>query len=220
VRIQSLSNADRARASTLSNQNDGSFSKFAFFCAALTIGFYLSESRGGQLPNKHWLDGMDEITREWFSSARERYSGAVRFAFLLLAVLFGIQLTTFTEYLDTQARLRRAKAQADEARALSATMSEVARAADALQQTVTGNLKELLDRLVEELKGDFAALDAKVAGLRGGRPVPSEPRGNLAIQTQRAWTAKAGNQLGRRSGSQNKQGAEHWRSLRASHRLG
>jgi len=125
---------------------------------------------------------MDEITKEWFSSARERYSGAVRFGFVLLAVLFGIQLTTFTEYLDTQARLRRAKAQAEEARALSGAMSEVVAAANALQQTVTDNLKELLSTLVEELKGDFAALDGKVADLRGDRPVPSEPRRNLTMQ--------------------------------------
>jgi type II secretory pathway pseudopilin PulG len=96
---------------------------------------------------------MDEITKEWFSSARERYVGAVRFAVVLLAVLFGIQLTTFTEYLDTQTRLRHAKAQAEEARALTDAMREVAAAADALQQTVTDNLKGLLSRLVEELKG-------------------------------------------------------------------
>jgi len=125
---------------------------------------------------------MDEITKEWFSSARERYSGAVRFAFVILAVLLGIQLTTFTEYLETQARLKRAKAQAEEARALTAAMSEVAGTANALQQTVSDNLKGLLDRLVEDLKGDFAALDAKVADLRGDRPIPSEPQRNLAMQ--------------------------------------
>ena len=125
---------------------------------------------------------MDEITKEWFSSARERYVGAVRFAFVLLAVLFGIQLTTFTEYLDTQTQLRRAKAQAEEARALTGAMREVAAAADALQQTVTDTLKELLSRLVEELKGDFAALDAKVADLRGNGTLPSEHRRNLAMQ--------------------------------------
>jgi hypothetical protein len=125
---------------------------------------------------------MDEITKEWFSSARERYSGAVRFAFVILAVLLGIQLTTFTEYLETQARLKRAKAQAEEARALTAAMSEVAEKANALQQTVSDNLKGLLNRLVEDLKGDFAALDAKVADLRGDRPIPSEAQRNLAMQ--------------------------------------
>jgi len=125
---------------------------------------------------------MDEIAKEWFSDARERYSGAVRFAFVLVAVLLGIQLTTFTEYLDTQTRLRRAKAQAEEARALTGTMREVAAAADALQQTVADTLKELLIRLVEELKGDFATLDAKVADLRSDYPIPSEPRRNLAMQ--------------------------------------
>jgi hypothetical protein len=109
-------------------------------------------------------------------------SGAVRFAFVLIAVLLGIQLTTFTEYLDTQTRLRLAKAQAEEARALTGAMREVAAAADALQQTVTDTLKELLSRLVEELKDDFAALDAKVADLRGNGPLPSEPRRNLAMQ--------------------------------------
>ena len=128
------------------------------------------------------LAGMDEITKEWFSSTRERYVGAVRFAFVLLAVLFGIQLTTFAEYLDTQTQLRRARGQAEEARALTGAMREVAAAADALQQTVTDTLKELLSRLVEELKGDFAALDAKVADLRGNGPLPSEPRRNLAMQ--------------------------------------
>jgi type II secretory pathway pseudopilin PulG len=125
---------------------------------------------------------MDEITKEWFSSARERYVGAVRFAVVLLAVLFGIQLTTFTEYLDTQTRLRHAKAQAEEARALTDAMREVAAAADALQQTVTDNLKGLLSRLVEELKGDFAALDGKVADLRGNRAVSSEPGRNRTMQ--------------------------------------
>jgi hypothetical protein len=125
---------------------------------------------------------MDEITKEWFSSARERYSGAVRFAFVILAVLLGIQLTTFTEYLETQARLKRAKAQAEEARALTAAMSEVAEKANALQQTVSDNLKGLLNRLVEDLKGDFAALDAEVADLRGDRSIPSEAQRNLAMQ--------------------------------------
>jgi hypothetical protein len=125
---------------------------------------------------------MDDIAKEWFSDARERYSGAVRFAFVLVAVLLGIQLTTFTEYLDTQARLRRAKAQAEEARTLTAAMSEVAASANALQQTVSDTLKRLLNRLVEDLKSDFAALDAKVADLRGDRSIPSEPRRNLAMQ--------------------------------------
>ena len=125
---------------------------------------------------------MDEIAKEWFSDARERYSGAVRFAFVLIAVLLGIQLTTFTEYLDTQTRLRRAKAQAEEARALTGAMREVAAAAGALQQTVADTLNEQLSRLVEGLKGDFAALDAKVADLRSDYPIPSEPRRNLAMQ--------------------------------------
>jgi len=125
---------------------------------------------------------MDEITKEWFSNARERYSGAVRFAFVLLAVMLGIQLTTFIEYLDTQIRLKRAKVQAEEARVLTAAMSEVAAAANALQQTVSNNLNGLLNRLVEDLKSDFAALDAKVADLRGDHAVPSEPRRNLAMQ--------------------------------------
>ena len=125
---------------------------------------------------------MDEIAKEWFSDARERYSGAVRFAFVLIAVLLGIQLTTFTEYLDTQTRLRRAKAQAEEARALTGAMREVDAAAGALQQTVADTLNELLSRLVEGLKGDFAALDAKVADLRSDYPIPSEPRRNLAMQ--------------------------------------
>ena len=93
---------------------------------------------------------------------------------MLLVVLFGIQLTTFTQYLDTQTQLRRAKAQAEEARALTA-MREVAAGADALQQSVTDTLKELLSRLVEGLKGDFAALDVKVADLRGNGPFPPKP---------------------------------------------
>ena len=125
---------------------------------------------------------MDEIAKEWFSDARERYSGAVRFAFVSIAVLLGIQLTTFTEYLDTQTRLRLAKAQAEEARALTGAMREVDAAAGALQQTVADTLNELLSRLVEGLKGDFAALDAKLADLRSDYPIPSEPRRNLAMQ--------------------------------------
>jgi hypothetical protein len=126
--------------------------------------------------------GMDEITKEWFSNARERYGGAVRFGFVLLALLLGIQLTTFTEYLDKQVRLRRAKTQAEEARTLAAAINEVAAAANTLQQTVTDNLQGLLNRLVEDLKSDFAALDAKVADLQGNRSIPSKPRTNPAIQ--------------------------------------
>jgi hypothetical protein len=124
---------------------------------------------------------MDEITKDWFTDARERYSGAARFAFVLVAVLLGIHMTTFTEYLDTQTRLKRAKAQTEQARTLTAGMSEIAAAANALQQTVTDDLQGLLNRLIEDLKSDFAALDAKVADLRGNRPNPSEPR-NLAMQ--------------------------------------
>ena len=141
------------------------------------------ESRGRSAGEESsCLDGMDDITKEWFSNARERYNGAVRFAFVLLAVLLGIQLTTFTEYLDTQIQLKRAKVQAEESRALTAAMSQVAAAANALQQTVSDSLEGLLNRLVEDLKSDFAALDAKVADLRGDRPIPAEPRRNLAMQ--------------------------------------
>jgi hypothetical protein len=61
-------------------------------------------------------------------------------------------------------------------------MHEVAAAADALQQTVTDNLKGPLGQLVEELKSDFAALDDKVAELRGNRPVSSESGRDPRIQ--------------------------------------
>ena len=112
---------------------------------------------------------MKELLEDGFKAARERYAGATQLAFLLVALLLALHLTTVTHYLERERALRDARSEAETALRLQNLAKEIKDSADNLEQERRMRTDALLQAFITGLKGDFRAVDAAVSSASGGK---------------------------------------------------
>src|SRR5437867_3526501 len=105
---------------------------------------------------------MKEQLESWFADTRESYAKAMRFAFFIVAFVLLIHVTTFQQYLRTQAGLRSAKANLDTNRIAQAKVQQIVKSVETLGNVSTQQVPALLAELVHNLTNDFALLGQQI----------------------------------------------------------
>jgi hypothetical protein len=103
-------------------------------------------------------------------AARERYSGAQRFAFLIAALLLAVHLTTVTQYLRREPALRQANKDAETAKSLSELSRQIVDSTGKLVKEQADQTKAIIDSFINGLEADFRELDVAIDRARGGLP--------------------------------------------------
>src|SRR5438876_12419853 len=107
---------------------------------------------------------MKEQLQSWFSDARESYAKAVRFAFFIVAFVILIHVTTFQQYLRTQAGLRLAQTNLVVNQMAEERVQQIVNSIERLGNVSTQQVPALLAQLVHNLTNDFAMLSRQIDG--------------------------------------------------------
>lgn len=124
---------------------------------------------------------MSEHLEDWFTNAQEKYANAVRTAFVVVAVLLAVHLTTITQYVATRAQLQATREESARLEAVSGQSRTIAGQVQALEEAVADGSRQLLDKWVDDLRADFLSLDDAIAVARGG-VAADRPRPLMAVQ--------------------------------------
>lgn len=131
---------------------------------------------------------MSEHLEDWFTTAQEKHANAVRLAFVVVAVLLAVHLTTITQYVATRHQLQAAREESTRLEAVSAQSRIIAGKVQALQQMAAEGSRRLLDKWVEDLRNDFRALDRAIATVRGEPVVERRsPQSAVQMNLNAAW---------------------------------
>jgi hypothetical protein len=113
---------------------------------------------------------MKELLEECLKAARERYSGAQRFAFLITALFLAIHVTTVTQYLRREPAVRQASKDAETAKTLNDVTRQIAASTGELAREQADQTKAITESFVKELIKDFGEVDDAINGARLGLP--------------------------------------------------
>ncbi len=113
---------------------------------------------------------MKELLEDCLKAARERYSGAQRFAFLIVALFLAIHLTTVTQYLRREPAVRQASKNAETAKSLNEVTRQIAASTGKLAKEQADQTKAITESFVNELKKDFSEVDDAINRARRGLP--------------------------------------------------
>jgi hypothetical protein len=127
---------------------------------------------------------MKEVLEDCLKAARERYSGAQRFAFLIAALFLAIHLTTVTQYLRREPALRQANKDAETAKSLSEVTHQIADSTGKLTKEQADSTKAIIDAFVTGLEADFRELDVAIERARTGLPQENRPQQQQQQQQQ------------------------------------
>jgi hypothetical protein len=119
---------------------------------------------------------MKEVLEDCLKAARERYSGAQRFAFLIAALFLAVRLTTVTQYLRRGPALRKANKDAETAKSLSELSRQIVDSTGKLAKEQADQTKAIIDSFVNGLEADFRELDVAIERARGGPPRENQPQ--------------------------------------------
>jgi hypothetical protein len=131
---------------------------------------------------------MKEVLEDCLKAARERYSGAQRFAFLIVALFLALHLTTVTQYLRREPAVRKANKDAETAKSLSEATRQIADSTGKLAKEQADHTKAIIDSFVNGLEADFRQLDIAIERARGGltqedRPQPQQQQVRAPVLT-------------------------------------
>jgi hypothetical protein len=125
---------------------------------------------------------MKELLEDCLKAARERYSGAQRFAFLIAALFLAVHLTTVTQYLRREPAVRQASKNAETAKSLNEVTRQIAASTGKLAQEQADQTKAITETFVNELKKDFSEVDDAIN--RALRGLPQEAQDAQPQQQQ------------------------------------
>jgi len=125
---------------------------------------------------------MKELLEDCLKAARERYSGAQRFAFLIAALFLAVHLTTVTQYLRREPAVRQACKNAETAKSLNEVTRQIAASTGKLAQEQADQTKAITETFVNELKKDFSEVDDAIN--RALRGLPQEAQDAQPQQQQ------------------------------------
>src|SRR5687767_3926269 len=126
---------------------------------------------------------MKESLEEWFKATRDSYASAVRFAWIVVALLLVAYLTTFSQYIRTQSELNAAQTNVAAIKTADEKFEHVAEALQSLTNATTEEINDAVDGLMSELKDDFRALDMTIKGIRtNSASADRRTEGNSTVQ--------------------------------------
>ena len=126
---------------------------------------------------------MKQVLEDCLKAARERYSGAQRFAFLIVAVFLAVHLTTVMQYLRREPAVRQASKDAETADRFSEATRQIAISTAELAQEEAHQTETIIRKFIDKLKTDLRQVDAAIVRARG-LPTDSENQDIRFLQQQ------------------------------------
>jgi hypothetical protein len=125
---------------------------------------------------------MREVLEESFKVAHERYAGAVRMAFVIVAALLALHITTVSQYVLREQAVRATRQEKEKALRLEEITKRMVASAGELDRLRQSQTKILIDDFVQVLIDDFSALNDSIRQARGQQQEQLAPQ--LQVQQQ------------------------------------